>query len=155
MDEQAAQTQKAEEEKAAQEEKIKNYNAEYQKMLFYCNSLIGDILKTTTVLNKNAQMLKIGQIKNEFNRRAFLLKEHFFKKNSGAAAIEEASEASNEAAIEEAAHEEAVHHEEVSNEAAASNEAAGASNEAIKKELVYYQHPENNIQLIIAEKSVP
>ena len=125
-----AQEEKAAQEEKTEEEKIKIYNAEYQKMLFYCNSLIGDILKTTTVLNKNAQMLKIGQIKNEFNRRAFLLKEHFFKKNSGA------SEAAHEAT------EAAVHHAE-------------AANEEIKKELVYYQHPENNIQLIIAEKSVP
>ena len=75
QEEQAEQAEAAEQSKA---DKIKYYNAEYQKMLFYCNSLIGEILKTTTVLNKNAQMLKIGQIKNEFNRRALLLKEDFF-----------------------------------------------------------------------------
>jgi hypothetical protein len=119
--ESAEQAEAAEQEKA---EKMKIYNAEYQKMLFYCNSLISEILKTTTVLNKNSQMLKIGQIKNEFNRRALLLKEDFFKKSNGA----------SEAAVE----------------------ASGAASEANKEEkkLVYSQDPENNIQLIIAEKSV-
>jgi len=140
MDEQAqAQEEQAEAAEQAQEEqekadKIKIYNAEYQKMLFYCNSMIGEILKTTTVLNKNAQMLKIGQIKNEFNRRTLLLKEHFFKKSTGAAAHDEA--AASEAALKAAA-------------ALKANEG-----QAEEKVLVYYQHPENNIQLIIAEKSV-
>jgi hypothetical protein len=138
MDEQTQGEEQAQEEQAQEEQekadKMKIYNAEYQKMLFYCNSLIGEILKTTTVLNKHAQMLKIGQIKNEFNRRTLLLKEHFFKKSTGAAAH----------------YEEAASNEEASGAALKANEG-----QAEEKVLVYYQHPENNIQLIIAEKSVP
>lgn len=51
-------------------------NDDYKKLLFYANSLIATILKSTTISNKNYQ---IQQIKNEFNRRVVLLQKKYLE----------------------------------------------------------------------------
>jgi hypothetical protein len=76
-------------------EDINTYNLECQKLLFYCNSLIASVLNQRTI-NKNAQQQKIGQIKNEFNRRVSFLQNNF-KINMGGDADANAASLDNTA----------------------------------------------------------